>query len=404
MKSSYTKDACSICSKEVSTILDLGSTPLADQFVNSPEDHEETFPLNVQYCKECGLAQLSEVVDDDILFKNDYAFFTGSSPSAVFHFEKYALSMIRQFPELVKNGLNVEIASNDGTFLSVLKKLGAKVVVGIDPADSVQDKAKENGIQAVHAFFNTASAEHLVSTYGKADFVTANNVVAHVDDLDDFANGINTLLSEEGVFVAEFQYFPELVMKNLFDNVYHEHRYYLSIAPIQKLFKQYGLEVFKVEDIDTQGGSVRVYIARNREVEDSVITKLLLEASMIEYVGSMQNRADSVKRVLRPLVEKLVAQGKKIYAYGASAKGNTMLNFCNITPDLVPFIVDKTPYKFGKYSPGMNLKVLDDQTTGSPDYYLLLVHNYYQSILQREHTFIEGGGKFIIPVPNIQII
>lgn len=404
MKSSYTKTACSICEKPIANILDLGSTPLADHFVNSPDDHEEIFPLIMQFCPDCGLAQLSEIVDDKILFKNDYAFFTGGSPSAVKHFEQYASSMIRQFPQQVA-GFTVEIASNDGTFLKSLNEQGANKVLGIDPADSVQSRAKHNGISTVHGFFNTKNAQHIVISYGKADLIVANNVLAHVDDLKDFANGIDTLLSDDGVFVCEFQYFPELVMKNLFDNVYHEHRYYLSINPVQKLFKEFGLEVFKVEDVDTQGGSVRVYIGRNnRKIDDSVITRLLLESMMAEYVGSIQERADSVKRVLRPLIEKLVAQGKTIYAYGASAKGNTLLNFCNITPDLVPFIVDKTPYKFGKYSPGMNLRVLDDQTAGNPDYYLLLVHNYYQSVLARETVFIESGGKFIIPVPSIQII
>lgn len=404
---SYTKKSCSICrNNQLVEILNLGLSPLADHFVDSPFDYDAHFPLKMQYCERCGLAQLSEVVNDDILFKDDYSFFTSGSPSAVRHFQAYAESVAETFPELVRNGFTVEIASNDGTFLKALANNGAQKILGVEPADSVQYEAVElNRVPTMHEFFNAKTAKTIMDIHGKADLIVANNVLAHVDDLYDFAVGISQLLDEDGVFIAEFQYFPELVRRNLFDNVYHEHRYYLSLSPLKNLFERFGLRIFRCEDVDTQGGSVRVFIARNRQVEESVTEKIeFVEQIIGQAVDMMQERADNVRKDLRDVLISLKADGKKVYAYGASAKGSTLLNFCQIDSKLVPIIVDKTPYKYGKYSPGMGLKVIEQGTVDDPDYYLLLVHNYATAIINREREFTNSGGQFIIPIPGVQII
>lgn len=402
---SYSRTVCALCGGPVDVVLDLGESPLADEFTDTPDEVQHSFPLKVQHCAKCGLAQLSEVVKNDMLFKDDYAFFTGGSPSAVKHFDEMARSLRAQFPELTDKS-TIEIASNDGTFLKAMTEAGAAHVLGIDPADSVQAKAAENGVETIHGFFNRDLADAVATAHGKADLLVASNVLAHVDDLNDFAKGVDALLSSHGVFVAEFQYFPELVKRNLFDNVYHEHRFYLSIGPVAELFAQFGMNVFKVEDVDTQGGSVRVFIDRSiRFSDDSVAAHLHAEADLklSEDVGKMQSRADEVRTSLLDELYRLKREGKVVYGYGASAKGNTLLNFCRITPELVPIIADMTPYKFGKYSPGMHLRVMRQDVLIFPDYYLMLVHNYADAIIEREQTFINDGHHFIIPIPQVTI-
>ena len=411
MKNSYTKTKCSICGNEdLKVILDLGETPLADHFLTDIDEKEEYFPLKVQYCSECGLAQLADVVDDRILFKDDYGFFTGSSPSAVKHFTDYAESIVQLFPELAK-GKILEIASNDGTFLKAFKDFTIfESVLGIDPADSVQEQAKKNNIPTVHQFFTLNSAKEILKYHGQKDLIIANNVMAHVDNLQDFAHAVSILLKEKGVFVAEFQYFPDLVTRGLFDNVYHEHRYYLGLKPLEQLFGTLDMHIFRVESIDTQGGSVRVFFSKCDdyvdEWQDNKITDMVFieEESIPNVLTHLQETANKVKAELRPLIEKLNEEGKTVYAYGASAKGNTLLNWCCITPNIIPHVVDKTPYKFDKFTPGTHIIVSDQDMMELPDYYLLLVHNYTDSILSREKYFTEQGGKFIIPIPNIKII
>ncbi len=390
----------------------LNKTPLADLFVKGTKDKEYKFPLNVKVCKKCFLVQLVDEVNSDLLFGDNYAFYTGSSPSSISYFKNYATSVIKRFPKECKKFI-VEVASNDGTLLKFFLEEGYKAL-GIDPAKNVAEEANANGIPTLAKFFNKNSAIDIVKENGKAGVIIANNVVAHVDDLYDFFAGIKELLDEKGIFILECQYFPYLLFNNQFDNIYHEHRSFFSLLPLTTIINIFKLEAFDVEEHDTQGGSIRLFVAHKGKRK---ITKRLLNALSNEkqmgitnlntYMG-FQARINYINLKLNQILSDLKKQNKKIAGYGASAKSNTLLNYCNIGTNYLDYIVDKTPYKFGLYSPGMHIPVISPEEEvkkyGKPDYYLLLVWNYASGIIEREKKYIKSGGKFIVPIPTPRII
>lgn len=399
---------CRICgNKKLQKFISLGNTPLADSFVTDTTKKEETFPLDVFVCPDCNLVQLVDEVNSDLLFGEDYAFFTSSSPSSIKYFKQYADDIATRIPD--KSSI-VEIASNDGLLLGYLKEKGHKVL-GIDPAKTVADYANSKDITTLATFFNSHSAKDIVEIDGKADLIIANNVVAHVEDLHDFMKGVKLLLSDTGVFIMEVQYFPNLLFKNQFDNIYHEHRSFFSLRPLMVLLEKYGLTAFDVEEQDTQGGSIRVFVSHKKGLPvSSNITSMLekekkLRLDKMETYASFENRVKNIKTELVKLLKQLKKENKLVLGYGASAKSNTMLNYCGITSDLVPYIVDKTPYKIGKFTPGSHIPVVSaDHMEAQPDYYLLFVWNYLTGILEREKKFRDNGGKFIVPIPTPYII
>ena len=407
------RNKCRICdSKKLVSFISLTKTPLADLFVKNPKNKEHKFPLDVYVCTKCFLVQLVNEVNSDLLFGNHYAFYTGSSPSSIGYFEDYANSIMARFSKESKK-LIVEIASNDGTLLKFFIDKGHDVI-GIDPAKNVTKEANANGIPTITDFFNTKSALKLASSRDKAGIIIANNVIAHVEDLHDFVRGVKELLHEDGVFIFECQYFPYLLFNNQFDNIYHEHRSFFSLNPLIFLLKKFNLEAFDVEEHDTQGGSIRLFVAHKgkRKIEQRLKKAIYNEEKMKirdlnTYLG-FQARVNYVKLKLNQILEDLKKQNKKIAGYGASAKSNTLLNYCGIGTNYLDYIVDKTPYKFGLYSPGMHIPVISPEQEikkyGRPDYYLLLVWNYAAGIIAREHEYIEKGGKFIIPIPTPHII
>lgn len=409
------RTSCAGCdSGNLFKFLDLGSTPLADKFVVPHKVHEAelAFPLEVAVCSNCRLVQLLHLVDDSILFGDDYAFFTSASPQAVIHFRKYAGEVEKRFSELTKK-LVVDIASNDGSLLRPLQERGVRVL-GIEPSHNVAQFANAIGIETAEKFFNSRTAEEIAGEYGRAGLILANNVIAHVIDLRDFLLGVKKLLSPDGVFIFEVQYFPNLLFKNQFDNVYHEHRFFFSLFPLVFLLKRAGLAIFDVEEVNTQGGSIRVFAAHqqtNRSQSLAVSRMLANEEKLglgeVSIYPSLQSRALFIKTKLQEIFESLKGQGKKVVGYGAPAKGNTLLNYCKIGPEYIDYIIDRTFYKHGKLTPGMHIpvypveKILED---GFPDYYFLLVWNYAPAMLMQEEAFRKQGGKFIIPIPAAEIV
>lgn len=411
------RSSCAICdSGNLFKFLDLGSTPLADRFVYPAKinDPEPLFPLEVAVCPHCRLVQLLHLVDDRLLFGDDYAFFTSASPQAVIHFRNYADELTKSFPELVK-GLVVEIASNDGVLLMALKERGVRVL-GIEPSHNVASVCDIKGVETIQEFFNSKTAEEIANEYGRADLILANNVVAHVKDVRDLMQGVKKLLAPKGVFIFEVQYFQNLMFKNQFDHIYHEHRFYFSLFPLDFLLRQSGLAIFDVQEVDTQGGSIRVFAA-HREADrvqcpSSSVSRLLhneeaYKLGDISVYGSLQLRAVFIKIKLQQILESLRSQGKRVVGYGAPAKGNTLLNYCQIGTQHIAYLIDKTAYKHGKLTPGMHIpvhpaeKILED---GLPDYYFLLVWNYATAMLMQEEAFRKSGGKFIIPIPAPEVV
>lgn len=409
------RTACRICgSVNLFPFLDLGSTPLVDAFV-AREDlgkPEEQFPLEVGVCMDCNLVSLMHVVDSELLFGNNYAFYSSGSPQGVIHFQNYAKKIMERFPHLAKQ-LTVEIASNDGVLLRPMKELGANVL-GIEPARNVAPVAEAAGIKTIVAFFTNDSAKEVAKKYGKAGLILANNVVAHVDDLHDFMKGVSSLLDPEGVFIFEVHYLPNLIFRNQFDNVYHEHRSFFALRPLMKLLESEGLKIFDVERVDTQGGSIRVFASHKKSSHavEPVVAKMA-EAELAmgldkkeTYLG-LQHRVEYIKAELMDMLRELKSAGKKIVGYGAPAKGNTLLNYCGITTDLVDYIVDKTYFKHGKFTPGTHIPVFPVEKInedGYPDYYLLLPWNYAAGFVRNEKEFMAKGGKFIIPIPVPHIL
>ncbi len=409
MKDLITKrQNCRICkSKKLINFVNLGDMPLADLFLKTPNSPEHKFPLNVKVCGNCFLVQLVNDVNSELLFSQDYAFYTGGSPSSIKYFEDYANSVMKRFPRESKKFI-VEVASNDGTLLKPFIKKGYNVL-GIDPAKNVVEEANGMGVPTIADFFNKKTAAEIASDK-KAGIIIANNVVAHVEDLYDFIEGVKLLLDENGVFIFECQYFPYLLFNNQFDNVYHEHRSFFSLHPLVKLLKMFELEAFDVEEHDTQGGSIRVFVSHKskRKIEkrfiDSLINEKEIGITNIDTYLGFQARVDYIKIKLLKILDELKKNNKTIAGYGASAKSSTLLNYCGIGTKYLNYIVDKTPYKYGLYSPGMHIPVISpEQEKIKPDYYLLLVWNYADKIIEREKVFIGKGGKFIIPIPTPSI-
>jgi len=410
-----TRVDCRACgSPHLSKFIDLGSTPLADKFSEKSDTPEDKFPLRVFFCHDCGLVQMLDVVNDDVLFGNDYAFVTHASPSAIEHFKEYAKDVSIRLnkshsPFNPNAGLIVDIASNDGVLLQAFKDCYFNNVLGIEPVTYIADEATKNGIETWPKFFNKQVAEEIVAAKGKAVLVTANNVVAHVDHLIDFMEGIRSLLTADGMAVLEMQYLPNLLFKNEFDNIYHEHRSFFSLTPLVTLLKKVGLEIFDVEEVDSQGGSIRVFvgcsgvITRQESVDKMLATEKELGLLDFETYKGFQARVNQIKVTLNETLSKLKAKGKHIAGYGACAKSCTLLNYCDVAKYL-DYIEDKTDYKIGKFAPGSRLPVIKKNDRTPPDYYLLLIWNYLEGVLKREAEYLAKGGHFVIPIPNPTIV
>ena len=403
------RKSCRICEyAKLVDFVDLGNTPLADLFVKDPKELEHKFPLRVKVCPKCFLVQLIDEVNSKLLFGNNYAFYTGGSPASLSYFDNYANSIMKRFPKEC-NKYILEIASNDGTLLKPFLKNGYKVL-GVDPAKNVGEEANSNNIPTLVDFFNSKTALQISKEKGQTTIIIANNVIAHVEDLFDFIKGVKILLDKNGVFIFECQYFPYLLFNNQFDNIYHEHRSFFSLTPLMKLLKKFNLEAFDVEEHNTQGGSIRVFAAHKgkRKIEKR-LTKALSDENEIgitnldTYLG-FQARIDYIKIKLNQMLAELKISNKQIAGYGASAKSNTLLNYCGIGVNYLDYIVDETPYKYGLYSPGLHIPVIsskeEQKRFGKPDYYLLLVWNYADKIIAKENDYIKNGGQFIIPIPT----
>lgn len=403
---------CRVCkSKNLSKVLSFGPTPLANAFLSSKQiDFQEPFfPLDVYFCKDCTFLQLGHVVSPKILFK-DYVYVSSTSPVFVNHFKKFAGEAFPRF-SLNNNSLIVDIGSNDGILLKPFKELGTKVL-GIEPAVHIANIAKKEGIDTIPEFFSVNLAKKIVRTKGKAKIVTATNVFAHIDNLDEVIKGVLILLEDDGVFIMEAPYLVDFIEKRYFDLVYHEHLSYWAIKPLITLFKRFDMTLFDVEKVDSHGGSIRIFVKKNKssyKVQESVNKFLKLEKKYkLDDKNTYLNYADLVlqnRLKLMKLLTNLKLKKKKIIGYGAPAKGNTLLNYFKISSDLLDYIVDDSPFKQGLYTPGTHIPVFSAQKVkeDKPDYILILAWNFAKPIMEKYFWFEKEGGKFIIPVPAPKI-
>jgi len=402
---------CRICgSEELTKFLSLGPTPLANNFlrVDQLNKKELHYPLDVYFCNKCHLVQLLDIVPPEVMFK-DYAYITGASKPMELHFAGLAKDVVNNF-KASKDSLVVDIGSNDGTLLQYFSKMGLRIL-GIEPASNITQIARKRGITTINKFFNKECAINIYKKYGFADIILATNVFAHVDNLENILHGIDYLLSKNGVFVIEVPYLINLLDNIEFDTIYHEHLSYFSIYPLVYLFQKFGMNIVDIKQIPIHGGSIRIFAKRSNKKQSQNVAKLLLieqnaELDSFKTYTNFAKEVVLVKEKLIKLLKTLKNEKVRISGYGATAKGNTLLNYCRIGTNILDYISDTTPYKQGCYTPGMHIPIFSEEEfhRDPPNYALLLAWNYADAILQKEQKYRQKGRKFILPLPDPKII
>ena len=399
------KNKCRLCnSSKLIKSIDLGSSPLANQFLKSKKKNRK-YPLKVMRCKVCNHLQLSHVVNPEILFSK-YLFVSGTSKTNLNHFKNYAEECSQKF--LNKKSNILDIASNDGSFLKFFSKSHLKV--GIDPAKNILSNIKTSEYFSENKFFNFKESRNLEKKYGKFDLITANNVCAHVDNFSNFIKGIKNLLKKNGVFIFEVGYFHEVFKNKTFDTIYHEHLDYHLFEPLIKFFLKFELEIFDVKNIFIQGGSLRVYVCNkgNKKINNINLNKILKNEKKINYSKpkvflNYQKFIEKKKIELTRKINFLKNKNSKIAGYGASAKSTTFLNFFELGCEDIEFIADLNTLKQYKFAPGSNIKILPPLEISKQkiNYIIILSWNFSKEIIFQNLKFLRQGGNFIIPFPKI---
>ena len=392
-------------------ILSLGSTPLANSLLTESELYlpEQTYPLDLAFCENCSLVQITEVVPPEKLF-SEYLYFSSFSETMVTHARDLSKQLIES-RGLAPTSLVIEIASNDGYLLQHYKEAGIPVL-GIEPAANIATVAIERGINTINDFFGESLARRLNDDKQFADVIHAHNVMAHVADLNGFMHGINLVLKNDGVAVIEVPYVRDMIEGVEFDTIYHEHLCYFSLSSVASLVKRHSMQVTDVERVPIHGGTLRIFIQKqghesvSSRVSEMLATEMTLGMDRLEYYSNFATRVEKLKAELIDLLASLKREGNRIAVYGASAKGSTLLNYFGLGKDQLDYVVDRSTVKQGRYTPGTHLlidspeRLLADQ----PDYVLLLTWNFADEILTQQSEYRGKGGRFIIPIPTLRVV
>ncbi|MFC1677258.1 methyltransferase domain-containing protein [Planctomycetota bacterium] len=405
---------CRFCNNLLTDkFVDLVNSPPSNSFLSQQQLNEpETFyPLLLYVCKHCWLVQIDEYKNCDDIFDQEYVYFSSYSKSWLAHAKEY-VDMITDKLSLGQSSLAIEIASNDGYLLQYFKEKNVPCL-GVEPTKNTAEAAKEKGIEVVCEFFGKKLAAQLAGQGKKANLLIGNNVLAHVPDINDFVGGLKIALKQGGVITMEFPHLMRLVEQNQFDTIYHEHFSYLSFRAVSTIFAAAELEIFDVEELETHGGSLRIYAKHQGdsswEVSENVekLKKKEAERGMfeVEYYQSFQQKVDKVKDSFLSFLLEQKKDGKKVVAYGAAAKGNTLLNYCGVKKDLIDFVVDASPYKQGKFLPGSHIPVVNEQEIHKfkPDYVLVLPWNLKSEISEQLKYIRSWNGKFVIVIHELEI-
>ncbi|MCM5679389.1 class I SAM-dependent methyltransferase [Schlegelella sp. S2-27] len=392
--------------------VDLGSAPPSNAFLRREDlDRPELyFPLKVYTCGTCHLVQVDEVQRHDALFSNDYVYFSSYSPSWLAHAARYVDEAAQRL-QLGRDSLVMEVASNDGYLLQYVRDRGIPCV-GIEPTASTAQAARARGIESIERFFGASFAREFVAQRRRADLVLGNNVLAHVPDINDFVAGLREALAPQGTVTVEFPHLLQLVQQSQFDTVYHEHFSYLAFHTVQRIFAQQGLVVWDVQELPTHGGSLRVWAqhaSHTRPAGERVAAMLDKEqrAGMLEpsFYRGLQPRAERIKDELLGFLIEHKRAGRTVAGYGAAAKGNTLLNYAGVRPDLLPFVVDASPHKQGRFLPGSRIPVVDESHLRRvrPDVVLILPWNLRSEITAQLDYIRDWGGRFATAVPALEL-
>jgi len=406
---------CRFCNNELSIeFIDLINAPLSNSILTEEElnEPETFFPLKLFICENCFLVQIDEYQKSNEIFNEKYAYFSSFSKSWLEHSKKYVNMIIKKL-QLNKNSFVVEIASNDGYLLQYFKELKIPCL-GIEPASNTAAEAKRKSIDVIEDFFGVRLANELSSIKKNPDLLLGNNVLAHTPDINDFVEGLRLYLSETGVITMEFPHLMQLIENNQFDTIYHEHFSYLSFLTIKSVYEAHNLEIFDVEQLPTHGGSLRIYAKHkeddSKEISNNVKELIDLEISKrmntIDFYKDFQKKANRIKyEFVKFLIQQKINK-KKVVAYGAAAKGNTLLNYCGIKQDLIEFVVDKSPYKQGKFLPGSHIPILNEKKIKKfkPDYIVILPWNIKEEIMEQLDYVKEWDCRFVIAIPEMKIL
>ncbi len=405
---------CRFCKQEIKTLfVSLGSSPLANSYLSKEQlsKAEPFYPLDVYVCDKCFLVQLFEFESPENIF-SDYAYFSSYSQTWLKHSQEYANKMTSLFG-INKNSLVIEIASNDGYLLQYFIKKGIPVL-GIEPARNVAKVAQERGIPTETVFFGTETAKRLAAQGKYADLLLGNNVLAHVPNLNDFVRGLSILLKPDGIITMEFPHLLRLMESNQFDTIYQEHFSYFSFLTVEKVFSAQGLVIFDVEELPTHGGSLRIF-ARHRKDNTRLISERVgnmldkensLGFNKISHYLTFDRQVRKTKYDILSFLIKAKQERKIIVGYGAAAKGNTLLNYCGIRRDFIEYVVDRNPFKQGRYLPGSRIFIEHPEKIREtkPDYILILPWNIKDEVMEQLSFIRAWGGKFIIPIPELKVI
>lgn len=405
---------CRACSADtVLTLVDLGCAPPSNAYLGAADlkAPEKYFPLRVRVCPECWLAQTEDFAGAEELFRDDYAYYSSFSESWLAHCRRYVADMSERYG-LGPHSLIVEVAANDGYLLQFARQAGIPCL-GVEPTAGTAAAARRRGIPVIEEFFGRGLAARLAAEGRQADLMIANNVLAHVPDINDFVAGFALLLKPRGVATFEFPHLACLIAGNQFDTIYHEHFSYLSLHAVERIFAANGLLVFDVEELPTHGGSLRVHAARadggghrRRPAVDALLAREREEgvASRGYYAG-FQQRSEAVKDAFLAFLLAAKREGRAVAGYGAAAKGNTLINYAGIRADLLPFVADRNPAKQGKYLPGSRIPVVDEGRLRErrPDYVVILPWNLQSEVMEQLAYVRDWGGRFVTAVPALQI-
>jgi SAM-dependent methyltransferase len=404
---------CRHCHAELKHVfLDLGYAPPSNAYLSKEEllAPETTYPLKLYVCDQCWLVQTEDYTEADKLFSGDYAYFSSTSQSWLQHAARYTEEIIKRLG-LSKDSFVIEVASNDGYLLKNFVAAGIPCL-GVEPTDSTADAAEKIGIQVLREFFGVATGTALAKSGKCADLICGNNVYAHVPDINDFTQGIRIALKKGGTVNLEFPHLMRLIEHNQFDTVYHEHFSYLSLTSVFSIFAKAGLRVFDLEELTTHGGSLRLYGCH--ESDPRATKPVVLEMLEREKVFGLQNlsvyegfqeKADKVKADFFAFLIEQKRIGKSVAAYGAAAKGNTLMNYAGVRNDLIDFVCDAAPSKQGKFMPGSHIPILPpaELARRRPDWVVILPWNIADEVIEQQQAFL-GGGKFVIAVPELKVL
>jgi len=402
---------CRFCKTELTDVfVDLTNAPASNSFLTKKQlDEPEIFyPLKTYVCQNCKLVQIDEYKKSDDIFDKDYAYFSSYSTSWLKHAKEYVENITHKL-SLTENSLVTEIASNDGYLLQYFKEKNIPCL-GIEPTASTAKVAKEKGIEVLEEFFGSEFAH----TLEKSDLILGNNVLAHVPDINDFVDGLKIALKESGTVTMEFPHLLNIIKENQFDTIYHEHFTYLSFYTVQKIFKHNGLKLYDVEKLSTHGGSLRIYATHeeNKNIDIGSNVESMLDEEKVfglfneEIYKGFQEKANKVKYDLLNFLLNAKKENKKVVAYGAAAKGNTLLNYSGVKNDLIEFVVDKSPHKQGKYLPASHIPIVSEEKISEikPEYILILPWNIKDEVIEQLKYVKEWDCKFVVAVPKLKQI